>query len=1032
MPFLWNFFLNRQTFTWFLIATLLVVGIFSIFAIPKEASPEVSIPQVFVTIALPGATAGDVEKLIINEVEPTILNINDVDKVTSQATQGLATIVVNFYQNADIDLGVQDVRNALEQSQGKLPKDATSPLVAKLNTSNIPVLIVSVSSDLTPESLTNLGDILENELGKVSGVSDVAVSGVRPREISIIAHSEALRQHNISINQLISALSGANASAPAGHITIDGIDYPVQFKGDITSISDIYNVPLVTPSGKIKLSDVATIIDGFEETSSLSHLSVGAGESSYALTLNIFKSKGGSVMTVANDVKTKLAELQDTVLSGSEVVITYDGADEVYKNISELTFSGMQTMLLVILILFIAIGIREALVAAFSIPLSFTIAFIVMWATGNTINFLSLFSLIIAMGILVDSGIVIVEAIHTNRENGLKKKAAAAAAIKQFAWPLIAGTMTTVAVFFPLFFLSGIMGEYMKSIPFTVISVLLASIFVALGFVPLVTMTVIKHDTSQFALRRENLWRKVSLWYKGKMEWLLLNKKVQRGFFAFLTISFIFAMSLPFSGWLKVIVFPVSDYDSFYIELELATASTLKETEKVTDQLEAIISNYDFVESYTTTIGQSSVFSNTGSVSGSNIANINLNLREDRDQTSIELAKQVRADMALVKTNAKISVNEVAGGPPSGAPVVVKVWSEDDIKLANVTSNIEKIIEGITGTRDVTSSLDNDTTQLSVSIDREKANEYGLTASNIAMILQTAVTGVSATTIRIAGEDIDVRVKLDLNQDFVNPEDTTVTDTTAISSIPVQTSRGIIPLGSLVTITAERSATKISHEDGDRLSTVEAYLEGDITALEVTSLIRAQLKESDLPDGVQVTYGGDNEDINQTFTEMLIALLAGLILIFCILILEFNAFRTSGRLLMAIPLSLTGVLVGLWITGQPLSITAFLGIIALSGVIINHGIILLDAISKRHLREPDIKPFDLILETATSRVRPILLTTATTIIGMIPLLSVSAMWAPLAYTIAFGLFYGTLLTLVFIPLMSYRYEMKKFKKRYVP
>lgn len=342
---------------------------------------------------------------------------------------------------------------------------------------------------------------------------------------------------------------------------------------------------------------------------------------------------------------------------------------------------------------------------------------------------------------------------------------------------------------------------------------------------------------------------------------------------------------------------------------------------------------------------------------------------------------------------------------------------------------IERLVEQTAGTRDVSSSLASDGTELQVTVNREKANEYGLTAADVAGMLRAAVAGMEATKVRIDGDDIAVRVVLDLNPDYVQPEEVSYADADALARVPVTTARGTVPLGMFVEITAARTSASISHEDGTRIGSVSAYVEEGVNAVEITNSVREQTEALTLPEGVRVTFGGDDEEIQRTFTEMLVALLAGLVLMFAILVLEFNAFRTTLRLLIAIPLSLTGVLLGLFIMGQALSFTAFLGIIALGGVLINHGILLLDVLHKIRDESPDLSPEDLVLNAARMRIRPILLTTITTVVGMIPLTFVSAMWAPLAFTIAFGLLYGTVLTLVLIPLLTFRYETKQRAKR---
>lgn len=1023
---LWNFFLSRRAFTILAMVSLLIGGIYALISMPKESTPEVVVPIGVVTTILPGATAADVERLVTDKLEPAVRNAPNIDEVTSSSRQGVSSITAQFVATADIDTAIQDLRNAIEGARSELPSDAEVPVVTKVDFQDQPILILGVGTDLAPETLTQLGEDLKDALISVDGVSKVTVSGTRERQISVIVHQELLATHNLRIEQVMQALRAANASAPAGSITTDGVDYPIQFEGDITDVAAVRSAPLTTPTGEITIADVATVIDGFAKPATISRIQVNGEEAQFALSLNIFKSAGGSILDVSQHVQERLDELEHTLLEGSRAVVTYDAADDVKTSITELSTSGMQTVLLVMLVLFIAIGFKEALVAALAIPFSFMIAFLGMFATGNTINFVSLFALIIAIGILVDSGIVVVEGIHTNREQGLERYAAARKTIKDFGWPLIAGTMTTVAVFVPLFFLSGIIGEFIKSIPFTIVVVLIASIIVALGFIPSIALHLIKHEESPFAKKRERLWAHIAGWYRRTMETLFHTRRLQLLFFGFLAVSFIGAFALPITGALKVAMFPPSDLDLFYIEVELPQATTLAETDSIARRVETIASDTPYLKSLTTTVGATSAFNSNGAGSGAKYANITVNLEKDRPLSSLHITEEVRRTFAQENFgNAKVSVFDAEGGPPSGAPVVIKVWNNDTDNLATAVETVERVVEGTPGTRDITSSLASDGTELQITINRDAANEYGLGAADVAATLRAAVAGTEATKVRIAGDDVAVRVMFDLNEAFVSPDDVALASADALRSIPIATTRGVVPLGALTTITADRTSAVISHEDGSRIGTVSSYLTASANPVEVTNAIRTATETLELPEGVRLTYGGEDEEIQQTFTEMLIALLAGLALMFAILVLEFDTFRKSLRLLSAIPLSLTGVLWGLFIAGQPLSFTAFLGIIALAGVIINHGILLLDSMNTREAAHPDMAPDQLVLDTAEGRVRPILLTTATTVIGMIPLTLVSAMWAPLAFTIAFGLLYGTLLTLVFIPLLSYRAKVKR-------
>jgi multidrug efflux pump subunit AcrB len=1015
---LWNFFLTRRAFTILTMVALLVGGVWAIIKMPKESTPEVVVPIGIVTTILPGATSADVERLVTDKLEPSVRAVADIDKVTSSSRSGVSIITAQFIASADIETAIQDLRNAVEGVKRDLPSDAEAPVVTKVDFQNQPILTIGISSDLHPASLTSLAEDIEDDLLTLEGVTRVEISGVRTREVNVILKREQLATHRLRVEEVVSAIGRANASLPSGTIVLGAIEYPVQFKGDITDARAIAELPIKTSSGEVLLKDIATIIDGFEKESSISRLGTG-GEPSYAMLVNVYKSSGGNILATAERVEKRVEELQKTILLGSEVEIVYSAANDVKKSIEDLAGSGRDTILLIILILFITIGFREALVAALAIPFSFMIAFLGMWATGNSINFISLFALIIAIGILVDSGIVVVEAIHTNRERGMEKMAAAKKAIEQFAWPLIAGTMTTVAVFVPLFFLSGIIGEFVKSIPFTIIVVLLASIVVALGFVPMIALSVLKHEESRFALYREKLWERIALSYRTKMQRLLENKRAHWGVFAFLTVSFVGALLLPITGLLKATMFPPADQDLFFIEIEMPQATTLAQTDALARKVEAVVGAHPSVASYLTTVGAASAFNQSNPGASSKYANITINLEKERANTSLEIAADMRASLSSI-TEGKVSVMEDTGGPPSGAPIVAKIWSDNTGNLAIATELVEKTLKELPGTRDVVSTLRNDGTELSVSIDREAANEYGLSASDIALTLRAALAGIEATKVRLGGDDAEVRVTLDLNPLFTQPEETIVASADALRAIPLATARGPVPLDQFVRITANRTSSVINHENGMRIGTVSAYTEGDANAVELTATLEKKVAALALPEGVRVTYGGDDEEIKRTFTEMLIALIAGLVLMFAILVLEFNAFRTTLRLLAAIPLSLTGVLLGLFVMGQPLSFTAFLGIIALAGVIINHGILLLDVLNHLRAEKTSLDPASLVLEASASRIRPILLTTITTVVGMIPLTFVSAMWAPLAFTIAFGLIYGTVLTLVFIPLLSYR------------
>ncbi len=1040
MHALWLFFLRKKAFTYMTMLVCVLAGFYSLVQIPKESAPEVIVPVGIVTTVLRGGGGEDVEKLVTNKLEEEIINVENIDKVTSSSQEGVSVITAQFNASANIEKSIQDLKDAVDRGKTKLPTDAEDPVVTKVNFSEQPILILSISQDLSPASLTQLGDDLEKELRKVRGVSKVDVVGTRQREVQVVVRKDKLASYGLSVNQVITAIAQANASLPIGNITVSGVDYPVKFAGSLDEANQVPDITLTTSGGSIVyLRDLAFIADGLEAPKTFSRVSVDGKPSQNALTLNVYKKAGGDVTEIGKAVIDKIDELKSTMLLDANVVVSFDGGDQVTKDLRELSRVGLETVILVMLVLFLTIGWRESVVAGLSIPLSFVIAFIGLYISGNTINFISLFSLILAIGILVDSGIVVAEGIHTRIKIYGNVLDATIATIREYAWPLIAGTMTTVAVFFPLFFLSGVVGQFISSIPFTIIFVLIASIFVALGMVPLLATLLTKDTkhTSKFVQLQEEWFEKAKHAYMHFLSTMLKNRSLQNKFLASLGIGFIVAILLPVTGLLKVQFFPQDDLGMLFVTIEKPQGTPLSETDLVVRKVEEILYEEKYVTSFVTTVGAGSAFTGgeLGSTGGSNtkVANITVLLgdKHDRDKTSTEILNILRNSLSPIN-DAKITVDQGNNGPPSGSPVSIRFKGDNLEDLSLVTARAETLLKTIPGTRDVETSQRDDGTQFEIIIDRAKASVAGLTATQVAQVLRASIAGTTATTIKKQGEDVDVLVKVDLNANFVNPEDTIKTTLDTIRQLSVVTPNGgTVLLGSFITTKVSENRAVIRHEDAKRIASVNSQLEGKATALEVVSQFKKQESTLKIPDGVEIDYGGENEDVQKTFKEMVLALLAGMAGMLAILVLEFNSFRYAFYLLFTIPLSLIGVLGGLTLTGQTLSFSSMLGLIALAGVIINHAIILLDSILHRLSYEKEQSSpatlHDVIVESSSVRLRPIALTTITTVVGMIPLAGVSALWGPLAFAIMFGLMFAMILTLILIPMFFYRYPGKDYE-----
>ena len=1031
VPF-WKFFIDKHHFTVLLIIVLVTAGLLAAIQIPKESSPEIQIPMGIVTTVLPGASAEDVEELITNKLEDRVIGLERVSKVTSTSGDSVSSITVEFDANADIEKSIQLLKDEVDKAQSELPAEAEDPTVTDVNFADQPILIVSVSGDLAPAELTALGQTVKDEIERVPGVSSVSLSGVRERQVQVIVEQSKLRQYGLSLSDITGAIRTSGIATPLGSIRVSGVEYAVRLEAGATEPEDIANVAIPGPGGAaLRVRDVANVVNGLEDPRTFSRVSVLGAPSQPALTLSVFKSRGGNIVDTGHAIKDRIAELEQTTLAGTQSVVSYDASKDVEHDLTELTRVGLETMVLVMLVLFLTLGWRESLVAAVSVPLSFLIAFIGLWASGNTINFISLFSLILAIGILVDSGIVVVEAFHTRLVKYGNKYNAAVAAIKEYAWPLTAGTFTTVAVFIPLFFLSGIVGKFIASIPYTVIFVLIASIFVALGLVPLIATFFVRDTLSPIEARQEEYNERARHWYERYLRGILGDRKRENRFLLTIIGLFVVSLMLPVLGIVKVVFFPSEDYGLLLVSIEKPQGTELSDTDISAREVEELLYQDPRIASFVTEVGAGSAFSGTGVASGAKLGNVTINLvdKDDRKETSDEVMVELREKLSVV-TSAAVTVSSVAGGPPTGKPVSVTFSGDDIGKLTSTVERAAQVLSEIPGTANIVTSARDDSAEFKIEIDSARAAELGVSPALAADTLRTALFGAKATDIRTETEDIEVRVKVDLNPAYEDPSETNETTIEAVREITVQGAQGPVPLSAFATITYEQANTAIRHSDGRRTATLESDIAPGGNAIQVTQEFVTRMNAESLPEGIEMKLGGETEDVNKSFIEMLIALVAGAALMLAILVLEFNSFRQSFYLLLIIPLSLIGVMFGLAITQSPLSFPSMLGVIALAGVIINHAIILMDSIARIGRTNPGSTLTDVVVEASASRLRPIVLTTITTVVGMIPLSFVSELWGPLAFSIMFGLAFSMVLTLVVIPVLYHRWPGKKVKAQF--
>lgn len=1071
----WSFFTKKQNFSYLVLVALFVIGTFSLISIQKESNPEVIVPIGIVSTSLPGASALDIETLITNEIESSLAgSLDDVNQITSVSSNGLSVITVEFDSDADLDKSIQELKDAVDAVTPELPEDATDPFVNEVDFSQEPVISFAVSGNLAPSEFTKVAKALQDDLESIRGVSNVGIAGFRDREVQVIIDAEALNAYGLTLTGVTNAIRNTNATLPVGSVKFDGISYNLQFEADINDPSELGDIAIVRANGQpIYLRDIAFISDGLTETTSLSRVSQNGAPSKPALSFNVQKRGGGNVTEITTAVKDRLKALQEpgALLDSMDVTIIFDTGDLLIQDLTSLTQSGVLAMILVILILYATIGWREALVAGLSVPLSFLIAFIGLLVSGNTLNFISLFSLILSVGILVDSAIVVVEDIHAKRKRGLGKKDAALRTIQEMYRPVTAGTMTTVAVFIPLFFISGIVGEFIKSIPFTIISVLLASLLVALGFVPLIASILLKRDTgSSLDARQEAYTEKALTWYKQKIKLFLDNPRLEALFIAgviglffgvfFLPITGLLAtilvtsvvtttlyflikrharwyllipgtiVSLVLAGFLsnflpsfftlKVEFFPAGDEEYLVVEAELPQGTILDRTEIEARKIEEVLYTESDIQSFVMTVGATSAFQGEGSSAGQKFLNAFIELKEDRELSSFEVMNRLSEKLSQIQTS-DVRVTQLANGPPVGTPVVIKFTGDDLDVIEGLAIGATRILETIEGTNAVTNSTKNDNTEFVLTIDKAKATALGLDPSLVALTLRTAIQGTKATTINTPSDDIDVVVKLDVNPAYIDVADTNAITPDSIRTIEMLTPQGVVLLGSVLETSIRKGSAAIRHENERRIATASSQLaDGGNVAIINAEFGRRAVDELELPEGVEMIIGGENEETDQSFAEMGYAIIAGLIFMYAIIVLMFNSFRHSFYVIAPAFLSFIGIAIGLTASNNALSFPALMGLIALVGIVVNNSIILIDVMNTLRRDHPEWDIERIVLEGASSRLRPIILTTLTTVIGVIPLLFTASFWAPLALSIIFGLSFSVLITLLLIPVIYHR------------
>ncbi|MDD4352403.1 MAG: efflux RND transporter permease subunit [Candidatus Gracilibacteria bacterium] len=1044
-----GFFLRNAKFSWIVYTGVVLLGISSLTVIPIELQPEISFPSAIVNVIYPGAAPEYVEELVTTKIEDAVENLDEVDEYTSTAGNGFSSTFIQFEESADATEKVNELKTEIDKIKGDLPDGAEDPNVTEFDVTGEPILIVNVlGENYSQKELRDIADILKDKISAVAGISKVTVSGGHERAFNIVVDLRKLEHFGLNMSDLASALSLNNMNLPIGNLDIGEFYYAVTQEGEYENMADILTSPITLRSGQIiQVRDVAKVEDSVEETYGASYFGRPQAGILESVSLSIYKKSGGNIIEAANGAKDLIEEASQngTIPADIETTVSLDYSKFISDDISNLSQSGLMTLVVVFLVL-LFVGYKEAIISAISVPISFLATFAVLNVMGYTLNNITLFSLILALGLLVDTSIVVVEGCHHYVTKGYSGYKAALLALRDYKASVISGTLTTVAAFAPMMFMKGIVGQFIRVVPLTVSLVLISALFIALTFNTLLASKILKPSPEK--KRKERSKCGMYCLYKKFLEQALLKKSLRWSFLAGIIGLFIISLFV-IAPRMQVEFFPQSDLDFFSISIEAPQDVSLEITLEAAQKVEEILLEIPDIESFTMNVGAAS-FGSTHTASSF------VTLKEERELTQNEIAEIVKGKVQEI-TGVKVVVEQANMGPPVARPINIRLLGNDFLQLEQVSRQIVEEIKDIPGVSDPDTDVRYGAGEFTIRVDKEKAIKKGLAAIQVAQNLRYALHGSEATTIRREGEEISLILKA--QDDQVE----TVSDIKKIAIINPMGEK--VRVRDIAEVQFDASVSELNHRDGRKIVETYSYVTGqneqgkDFTAAEVLSAIQEQLETICLPSELQdrniqnwqqqadnykrenklgqycvneeitVEFGGEEEMSAESFDSLGQAVIIGIILIIAILVFQFNSYIQPAIVMTAIPLGLIGVFPGLWLLGINLSFPSFIGIASLSGIAVNDAIIL---VSKMNQNRQEGKPLmESIVNAGIARWKPILITTTTTAIGLFPLVFVDIFYAAISWAIIFGIYTATLLSMFVIPMLYYMTLPRKIKKTLV-
>ncbi|UCF36330.1 MAG: efflux RND transporter permease subunit [Acidobacteriota bacterium] len=1010
-----NAAIDNRTVIWVLIVLIVMVGGVSYVTLPRESSPDIPIPFVIITTSYEGVSPEDVESSITIKLEKEVAGIKGIKEVTSVSSEGMSTVVLEFLPDVLIEDALQYVRDRVDQVRGELPSEAEEPTVREISFADFPIFQVSIYGDVSPVQLKAIADELEDVIEEIPGVLNCDVVGALEREIRLEIDHDRFISYGLTVAQLLALVPSENLNVTAGNLETPGTKLNVRVPAEFADPEEVEHLILAVYNGRpIYLSDVGTVRDTFKDRSSYSRL-----DGFDSITLSIQKRTGADIVPIAEALKQVIEEAKTQVPAGVNFVVTLDQSKDILKSVADLENNIMSGLVLVVVVLFLFLGWRTSVIVAIAIPTSMLISFAVIQIMGYTLNMVVLFGLMMALGMLVDNAIVIVENIYRHIQMGYSRIEAAKLGTSEVAWPVITSTATTLAAFSPMLFWPDIMGEFMKYLPITLIITLTSSLFVALVINPTVC-SVMAGGSPKKDKRRPLFLRGYRKLLRTALEYRVVTLT--------LSLMFLFGIGILYSKWGHgVLLF--SDFDPLraYVEIRTAQGTAIEETDRLARDIEERLSPYlGELDHIVSSVGSAGGFALGSRASGPHIANVNLLFKEfeDRPRPSREIITELRKKVEGL-SGAEIDINEEEQGPPTGSAVTIQIVGKDFGVLEELSEEVEGAIQNVPGLVNLKSDHESARPELAFKTDRQRAMLLGVNTAVASNFLKTAILGNKVGTYRQFRDEYDITIRLPADQ-RVDVDDLLKLQIPNISGEPV-------PLSSLGEFEYRGGLGTIRHLNQRRVITLTGDAEGRL-GTDVLLDVQQILSEKAFPAGYEIRYAGEKEEQDKAQAFLTRAFLFALLGITMILVAQFNSLIIPFIIMTTVVLSLIGVLVGLLVAKLPFSIVMTgVGVISLAGVVVNNAIVLL--YYTRQLQQRGLSLLEATVEAVTVRIRPVLLSTVTTILGLVPMAigisydfhvmewamksESSQWWASMAIAVIFGLGFASMLTLIVVPTLYY-------------